>query len=282
VPETYQVWGRGYGSSVSQDATDGFSGYDATIVGGMMGVDKRFEKMLVGLAAGYARTMLTGNGGNDGDADTISATGYFSHNTESFYVDGSLTYAFNDVETEGESAVGYNGDYNAQTVGFGIGTGYGISFANDKWLFTPEASYLGTYYSRGAYTAKSVNTPAFPDLNYNSYDQWSSLTSIGATLSMMGVIESFNTQMEFQPELRAHWLHEFNADMDNESYVMTGGINTVGVALQAREEDLLSVGAGIRFSEWQNDTTEFGLDLDGAFGGDYHNFIVSGKILHRF
>jgi outer membrane autotransporter protein len=96
------------------------------------------------------------------------------------------------------------------------------------------------------------------------------------------MIESFNTEMEFQPELRAHWLHEFNADMDNDTYVMTGGVNTIGASLQAREEDLISVGAGIRFSKWQNDTTEFGLDVDGAFGGDYHNLIVSGKIMHRF
>ena len=283
VPETYQVWGRGYGSHINQDSTTGHFGYDATIAGGVLGMDKRFEKLMIGLGAGYARTMLNGNGGNDGDADTVHAVGYFSHNSENLYFDASVNYAFNDVSTEGIDSLGYEGDYNAQTLGFALGTGYGMSFFKDKWLFTPEASYLGTFYSRESYTEKSSLDTPFPDKAYDSYDEWSHLTSIGATLSMIGVIESFKTELEYRPEVRAHWLHEFNADLENDSYVMAGGSgDSIAVALQAREEDLVRLGAGIRISEWQNDTTEFGLDVDGAFGADYHNIMFSGRFMHRF
>ena len=88
--------------------------------------------------------------------------------------------------------------------------------------------------------------------------------------------------MELQPELRVHWLHEFNADLDDDTYAMVGGINTIGVALQAREEDLLRIGGGIRMSNWDNDTTEFSVDLDGALGENYNAVILSAKILHRF
>ncbi|MDZ8117919.1 autotransporter outer membrane beta-barrel domain-containing protein [Pontiella agarivorans] len=283
VPETWQVWGGAYGSAVNQESTSGHEGYQATVAGGMVGVDKRFEKMLAGLAAGYARTMLDGRGGNDGDADTLYASAYWAHNSESLYIDASVTYGFNDVSTEGVDSIGYEADYNAHTLGIGVGIGYGISFMKDKWLLTPEASYLGSLYSRESYTEKSSLASPFPNKDYDSYDEWSHLTSIGATLSMIGVIESFDTELEFQPEFRAHWLHEFNADMDDDSYVMVGGTgDPIAVALQAREEDLVRLGTGIRFSEWENDTTEFSLDLDGAFGADYHNVMVSGKILHRF
>ncbi|MDF7825021.1 autotransporter domain-containing protein [Pontiellaceae bacterium B12227] len=283
VPETYQVWGRGYGSHINQDSTVGFAGYDASIGGGVVGMDKRFENMLIGVGLGYAHTRVRGNTGNDGDADTVHAVGYFSHSTENLYFDASLNYAFNDISTEGINAFGYEADYNASTLGFAVGTGYGISFGRDKWLFTPEASYLGSLYSRGSYTEKSSLDTPFPDKKYDSYDEWSHQTAIGATLSMIGVIESFKTELEYQPEFRAHWLHEFNADLDNDAYIMAGGSgDSIAVALQAREEDLIRLGMGIRFSEWQNDTTEFGLDVDGAFGEDYHNIILSGKFMHRF
>ena len=88
--------------------------------------------------------------------------------------------------------------------------------------------------------------------------------------------------MEFRPEVRAHWLHEFNADMDNPTYIMEGGTSIIGVTLQAREENLIKLGTGIRFSKWDSDTLEFGLDLDGAFGQDYAAYIISGKLMHRF
>ncbi len=283
VPETYQLWGRGYGSHASQDDTDGHSGYGTTIAGGVVGFDKRFEQMLIGLGGGYARTKVEGNGGNDGDADTVHIMGYWAHNSESFYMDAMVNYAYNDVSTESVSTTGYESDYDAHSVGLSLGIGYGISFLKDKWLLTPEASYLGTYYSRGSYTETSSLSTPFPDKKYDSYDQWSHLTSVGATLSTIGVIESFKTELEFQPEIRVHWLHEFNADMDADSYLMQGGTgDPIMVALQAREEDLIRLGAGVRFSEWGNDTTEFGLDVDGAIGQDYHNIIVSGKFLHRF
>ncbi|MEI6891404.1 MAG: autotransporter outer membrane beta-barrel domain-containing protein [Pontiella sp.] len=283
VPETYQVWGRGYGSHVSQDATTGHVGYDASIGGGVLGVDKRFEKVLVGVGVGYAYTRVEGNAGNDGDADTLHAMAYFSRCSENLYFDASINYAFNDISTESVSALGYEADYNANTLGFAVGTGYGISFFKDKWLFTPEASYLGVLYDRGSYTEKSNEETSLPNKDYDSYNEWSHQTAVGVTLSMVGVIESFNTELEFQPELRVHWLHEFNTDLDDDSYVMAGGVgDSISVALQAREEDLIRLGAGIRFSEWGNETTEFGLDIDGAFADDYHNVVLSGKFMHRF
>ena len=149
-------------------------------------------------------------------------------------------------------------------------------------LFTPEVSLLTTYYDRESYTETSSAVGPYPDKEWDAYSEWSYLCSLGATFSMVRHIESLNLEMEFRPEVRVHWLHEFNAEMDNPTYLQVGGVNSIGVSLQAREEDLIKVGTGIRFSKWDSDTLEFGLDIDGAFGQDYAAYIISGKLLHRF
>ena len=280
IPATYQIWGRGYGARIEQDATTGFGGYDANVGGGVVGMDKRFNNLLLGLGGGYAHTTVNGNWGSDGEADTGYGTVYAAVTGEKTFFDFNINYAFNDVETESSSVMQYEGDYNASTVGFYVGGGMGFDWG--RVLFTPEASLLTTYYDRESYTETSVADDLYADKQWDDYNEWSYLTSLGATLSMIGQIDSYNLDMEFRPEVRAHWLHEFNAEMDNPTYMMVGGVNSIGVSLQSREEDLIKVGTGIRFSKWDSDTLEFGLDIDGAFGQDYAAYIISGKLMHRF
>ena len=74
----------------------------------------------------------------------------------------------------------------------------------------------------------------------------------------------------------------FNAEMDDETYRMAGGVYDIGASLQAREEDLIKVGAGLRFCKWASDEIEFGLDVDGTVGDDYEAIVVSGKVIRRF
>jgi len=96
--------------------------------------------------------------------------------------------------------------------------------------------------------------------------------------------------------------------MDDDAFVMahrTDPAGTpIGVALQAREEDLVKLGVGVRFAGWNADskefwannnipkykskglwiprTLEFGLDFDVVLGEDYEAYIGSAKLLHRF
>lgn len=277
LPVSYQTWGRGYGSFIDQDTSDGFTGYEATIGGGILGLDKQINNMLMGLAGGYARTDLDGNAGKDGTSDTGHATVYFSTHGDHAFLDINANYAFSDVETEYD-ALGYEGDYAAHTVGLYLGGGYAITIAN-RVLLVPEVSILSAFYQRESYTESS---DLFPDLEWDSYDEWSHLGSLGATLSMLHKLSFTDAELAVQPELRAHLLHEFNDEFPDETYMMLGGQYNVGTALKARDEDLVKVGAGVRLSKWASDTTEVGLDVDGIFGDDYNAYVVSGKIMHRF
>jgi outer membrane autotransporter protein len=277
LPQSYQAWGRGYGSFVEQKTADGFTGYDATIGGGILGLDKQINNVLLGIAGGYARTVVDGYDHKDGTSDTGHAAVYFSVHGENAFLDANANYAFNDVETDYDT-LGYTGEYDAHTVALYLGGGYGISIA-DRVLLTPEASILNTLYMRDAYTESS---DLYPDLAWESYDQWSHLGVIGATLSSIHKLDLKNAEVAVEPELRAHLLHEFNDEFDDEKYMMVGGQYTVGASLKAREEDLVKVGAGVRISSWSSDTTEIGFDVDGTFGEDYNAYMVSGKIQHRF
>ena len=66
--------------------------------------------------------------------------------------------------------------------------------------------------------------------------------------------------LAIQPELRLHWLHEMNPNLEDQSYLFAGG--QFSAALQAREENLLRTGLGIRFWDWADHRTEFSFDLD--------------------
>jgi uncharacterized protein with beta-barrel porin domain len=280
LPVGWQAWGRGYGSFIEQDDTDDFAGYEATVGGGVVGLDKSIDNMLLGVGVGYAGTTLEGTSGRDAQADTMQAVAYFATHGEKAYFDASVSYAFNAVETEYD-LMGYTGEYDAHTLGLYIGGGYAISLM-DKVLFTPEASILNTLYSREGYTEASTLV-GIPEMNYDSYDEWSHLAKLGATLSAIQKLDLYEYELAIQPELRAHWMHEFNAEMDDETYTMgTSGIS-IGATPMAREEDLVKVGAGMRLSKWGDDTTEVSLDVDLAYGSDgYDAYVIGGQIMHRF
>ena len=277
LPAAYQTWGRGYGSYIEQDSSDDFAGYDTTIGGGMLGIDKQINNVLIGIAGGYARTVVDGDYDKDGSSDTGHAGVYFSAHGEHAFLDANANYAYNDVQTE-YNTLDSKGDYAAHTVGLYLGGGYAFSIAK-YILLTPEASILSTYYKRDAYTETS---DLYPSMRWDSYDQWAYLGTVGATLGMIHQIDIMDGEIAVYPEFRLHFLHDFNNQFDDETYTLAAGQDTISAALQAREEDLFKVGAGVRLTKWSSNTTEIGIDVDGIFADNYNAYIVSGKILHRF
>jgi hypothetical protein len=273
LSDSWQAWGRGYGAFIEQDDIEGYAGYDAGVAGVMVGMDKAMNNVLLGIGGGYTRTDLEGYEERDADSDTGHITAYFATHGERAYLDASATYAFNAVETEYDT-LGYSGDYN------------GLSLT-DLLLLTPELSLLNTLYNRDSYTEKST-LGGVPALAYGSYDQWSHLVQLGATLNTIKTLSMDRWEMGIQPEVRLHWLRELNAEWDDETYSMIDpgtsiGLGPIGATPMPREEDLIKMGAGLRLSKWSSDMTELGIDFDGVFGSDgYDAYIFSGKILHRF
>jgi hypothetical protein len=265
---------------MDQERVDGFDGYDASVVGGVVGVDRRFDQAVLGLAGGLSEMTVTGATGHNGEATSLQGTAYASYFTDLFYLNAHVSYAVSDVETTEVEDFGYSANYDANNLSFFVGAGFGLKSFNNSVLFTPEVSLLSTRYARDGYTSSSSN--GFVDREFDSYDQWSHQSEVGAAVSMVRVLDSARLQMAFQPELRAHWVHQFEPEMDAESYRFTDSVDTLNAQLQAREEDLIRLGAGVRFWNWSSQTTEFGLNLDHLTGGSYAEWMVSGHFIHRF
>lgn len=279
---TWQVWGRGYGSTAKQDTRDGIAGYDTTVNGGIIGVDKRISNLLMGVAGGYAVTELEGLESNDAKVDTGHAAAYLAVHGGRLFFDANANYGFCNVDTE-YRPLRYTGSYDAQTMGLYAGGGFAFPIT-DWFLFTPDASILATYYTHDSYREKSGL--GLPAKKHDSYDQWSPVGTVGATLTLIHKIELARNELAVQPELRGHYLHDFNAEMDNESYNMStpsfANANTIDTPLLARDEDLYKIGAGISVANWTDNSTEVGLDFDYTFGENYDGYILSGKVMHRF
>jgi len=278
LPPEWQVWGRGYGSKVEQDSRDGFAGYDADIGGGVLGIDKRMNNVLIGLGGGYTRTELTGYADNNAKVDTGHAVVYLAAHGDNAFFDVNLNGALSSVDTEFQS-LGYSASYDATSVGFYVGGGYALALT-DFMVLTPDASLLTTYYSHDSYNESS--SLGLPTKMYDSYDQVSPVSTVGATLSFIQKIDLSRSEMAMQPEIRGHWLHDFNAELDDDSYALDGGSYSINVPLMATEEDLYRIGAGIRLSQWESTASEIGVDVDYTFGDDYEAYIISGKLMHRF
>ena len=284
IPSHYQTWGRAYVADLDQESTDGFAGYDASVHGGVLGLDRRFDNAVVGVAGGLSKTRVTGADGHSGEANSLQSTVYASYFTDRLYLNAHVSFASSDVETDGVSSFGYHSEYDANSLSFFVGAGMAYKGFNDAVMITPEVSLLSSKYSRDGYTSSSSmsQTLGFEDMVFDSYDQWSYQSELGVAFSSMKLIESARLQMAFQPEFRVHWVHEFEPDPEAEGYQFTGSNQTLYAQLQSREENLIRMGGGVRCWNWNSQTTEFGLNLDHLKGDAYTEWMFSGHFVHRF
>ena len=284
IPSHYQTWGRAYVADLDQESTDGFAGYDASVHGGVLGLDRRFDHAVIGLAGGISKTRVTGADGHSGEANSLQSTVYASYFTDRLYLNAHVSFASSDVETDGVSSFGYHSEYDANSLSFFVGAGMAYKGFNDGVMITPEVSLLSSKYSRDGYTSSSSmsQTLGFEDMVFDSYDQWSYQSELGVAFSSMKLIESARLQMAFQPEFRVHWVHEFEPDPEAEGYQFTGSTQTLYAQLQSREENLIRMGGGVRCWNWNSQTTEFGLNLDHLKGDAYTEWMFSGHFVHRF
>ena len=271
--KTMQGWIRAYGGKGSKDASDKFSEYDTSSWGTVIGVDKSFGKLLVGLAGGYARTDLDAGTAYNADVDTYHGSIYSTYGGESFFLDLALTYGWSSTDEENDVT---EGSFDSSLYSAYIGAGYAFDIGN-KISITPEASLLASYYDQEGYerTMGILGTGTVKE-----YDTQSYLGSIGVNLATQHQLDWLNRGIAFIPEVRAHYIHEFNADPDDFTYVI-GGTPTP-FAVRSRDENLFRFGFGFDMWSWKYANTKFEIDYDLLTSDTYFEQIVSGKATWRF
>lgn len=268
-----QGWIKVYGGRGVHDGSAGLSGYDLDMFGTVIGFDKLFGNLLIGIAGGYAKSDLSQVDGDCSKGETGYGIIYVSRGSEAWFGDLSISHGITQIETSSGTGSGAKGRVNADSFAFYAGGGKEIGLSEGRYIITPEASLQIAYYGQGGYTETS---PASVPRTIEAYERWSYLSALGA---------AFAYQKEFskvvlRPELRAFWLHEFNAESDDVGYSLVGGTGKYSFKMLPPEEDTLEFGIGIaaRF----NDRLDLAFDIDGRFSRNYQDLLLSGRLVYEF
>lgn len=263
-----QGWIRAYGGTATRDAAGNFSAYDSGNWGALVGIDKSFGNLLIGLAGGYARADLESES-YDANINTYYGSLYSTAGGESLFIDLALTYGISDTKESNGSMD--DAEFNSDLISLYAGSGWRFEIA-DKISLTPDASLLMTYYAQDGY-ARTVGT-------IDDYETTSFQGSLGVNISTIHQIDWLSQGLALIPELRLDYIHEFEADPDNFNYTIGGNIDSF--AVRPRAENMAHIGLGIDVWNWEYQNTKFEVDYDGLFADGYSEQILSGKITFRF
>ena len=267
-----QGWIAGYGSWADHSASDGFNGYDADLSGFVIGADLAVApNILVGVAGGSNSGSVDKNNGASGDTKTTYGAIYASLGTRDWFLDGSMLYGTSSIDQKLGDTFDTTADYDAQNIAFYLGGGKEIT--GNYLIITPQASLLANYYKQDAYSEQSTVVGR----SVESFDALYVQSSIGCNLGFYMAMG----EVTLKPEIRAHWLHEFNANEEDLSYTLIGGTGeNYNMILQAPEEDIIRLGMGIaaKLSEY----LELRADLDTQRASGYSDYTVVGSLRYQF
>lgn len=268
-----QGWIAGYGSWGSRSASDGYNAYDANLSGFIIGADlAASQNILVGLAGGSNRGSVDKDNGGSGDTKTTFGAVYASAGTQDWFFDGSIIYGGSEIDQTLGAVFDTTASYDAQNLAFYFGGGKEIT--GDYLIITPQASLLANYYKQDAYDEESNNAVG---RSVDSFDALYVQSSLGCSLGFYTTMG--NTTLK--PELRAHWLHEFNTNEESLSYRLIGGNGSpYAMSLQAPVEDIILLGAGMAAK--MSDYLELRVDLDTQQASSYSDFTLLGSLRYQF
>ncbi len=274
-------WGKFYGQFYSHDADGLNREYDATLHGGVVGVDKSIGSLLLGISGGSGRYTTTI--GDDGEENTTAYHGalYGTYGTDRAYFDAGIAYGFNEVETQTDGPFVLNGEFDSQILSAYFGGGYDLVDTKGGTVFTPEASIQYSFYEQDAYSETST-VGAVPR-NIDAFDADSLRSSLGLNVSMLNTTK-FET-FGFKLDGRAHWLHEFNPDPGNMAFGLEGGNNDYELAYPLLDEELFRVGFGFSFFNTLRQKPKnvlLRLDFDELFGDGFNSHNLSAKVIYAF
>ncbi len=267
-----QGWITGFKTWADRSADDGFDSYDGSINGFLVGADLSVAKgLLFGVAGGAANATMDKNNGGSSDTSTKFGTLYGSAGTRDWFADASLIYGQSSVDTSLGAVLGTSADYDAENVAVYLGGGKEIT--GDYLIITPQGSLLGNYYSQDGYVETSAGgLPRRVDSMDTFYLQSAIGCSMGLYTAMGDII--------LKPELRAFWLHEFNAKEEDVAYSIIGGTGSYNMQLQAPESDIIKLGGGV--SAKLGEYLEVRADLDARMAGSYSDYTMLGSIRYQF
>jgi outer membrane autotransporter protein len=245
------IWLQGFGSFGHLNGDGNASGGNFTIGGTSGGFDYRLSpEMLVGLAVGYSHDSAdVGGPGASGNVDAIQLACYGGYVNGLWHLDGIFSYGFLQTDTKRFINVGSihqeaDGSYDGGVLSLSTEGGY--VFGTGPVTIEPT---LGLNYARVSQDGFNETGHASDGHNYglnvHSVEMNSLRTVLGVRLAAQF---GEKDDVQFIPELRAGWEHEFldqTADVNARFVGGSGDFIVRGVELGA---DSGVVGAGLTVS----------------------------------
>ncbi len=208
------IWGKGYGSYLTQGTRNNVAGYDAWNAGTALGADHLFgDSVTLGASGGYAYGNVDGDVNNANtyiNSAQVTLYGGYTNQNKPYFIDAAGSFAYNWYDGTRDINVGNvifrtaNASYVGQQYGVYLGGGYKIN-ATKNIEFTPLMSLQWNHLHLGSYTETEAGA-----LNLSvagqDYDQLQS--GLGARIATP-VKYKWGT---FTPEAHGKWFYDFIGD----------------------------------------------------------------------
>ncbi|MBT9302151.1 autotransporter outer membrane beta-barrel domain-containing protein [Pseudomonas sp. TAE6080] len=135
------VWVQGLSSNMDQDGRGGDNGYSANSSGMAVGVDGRLnDATTVGAAYSYLNSNIHSDLGNKTEVQGNALSLYGNWSLQNWFVDGSLSYGFNDNDSKRHVAgTTAKGSYDSRALSASVLGGYSFK-PSDRVLIEPRVA----------------------------------------------------------------------------------------------------------------------------------------------
>jgi len=264
-----------FGNIGSQDSGNGYAGFDYDTYGLVMGMERLMgPQLILGLAGSYASTDIDGaDNSGGGESDLYSAAVYVNWFTDTWYVDGGLTYgqADNDVDRIDFKGDKYRGNNDSDL--FGTWAEVGYTTAHGDFGLEPYARFSYVYGEHDGYTDEGADDLV---MTTDDYETDNFKTELGARMNREWTYEDNSSVLV---EVKAAWQHEW---ADRGVSVNSSYLGDDNLQLDSADADRDALVLGVRV-EWScSEGLSLGVEYEPTISGNWYNHAFSGTIQYNW
>lgn len=272
-------WIKAFGGKADQAGRSGFAGSDSKVIGMMAGTDRILENgLVVGLALAYAKTNVDMNdfrSGDNANIQTYQITGYLAKTFERWFLQGMLSYAYQDYETKRNTHLTglARGDFNGNMLGTRVIAGMPFQLTEVLTL-TPSVGIEAYRINQEGFKEKGAGVLS---LNVSSSDADRIRSLVGLELGMLQVLADGS---RLRPAIKANWRHDFIRDGMSTTSSFLGGGSAFESVGQKVNQDVYGVSAKLNWEKTERVGLAVEVGTEQGDGYDAINAQVTGT--YRF
>ena len=272
------VWTQGFGSYLHQAPQGYFNGYNATLWGTILGFEvPLMDYIRTGIAGGFSQNFIRGKDFcNRIESNSYQGTLYGKFERENFYIDTSLTFAYNTYDasrllyviTEERQATA---KYNGQQYDGYIETGYTM-YVN-KLAVTPLTSFEYMNLHIADYAESGAGA-----LSLNVGEQNNNMAQSGFGVKFS--IPFATKYADLVPEFKVKWLYDWVGQDQQATSSFTGG--GAAFVTNSFKPDRSNWDFGTKLTICAKNNTELAVNYDFQIKKDFYAHYGYVNVKHRF